>query len=181
AFCDARFSRDYMAEPGKVVRFLNETVFTRNKIIVNNRELGYTDPIGLRHHDPKEFPEEGMEEEKVILANFSVGTGEQLKENVVTLHFEHDYGPGLEVDPNNESTSDDREAELDTSEEEPDDVPHSNPSISSRCVKAPRKKTKASKAIRAEYKRTKVYRITAPLGKESVEAVLKALNYLWEV
>ncbi|KAG0330885.1 hypothetical protein BG004_001941, partial [Podila humilis] len=97
--------------------------------------LGYAGYVCLRHHHPKEFPEEAMEEEKVILANFSAA---------------------LEADPSNDSTSDDREAELDTSEEELD-------------------------ATRAEYERTNVYRITEPLAKESVEAVVKALNYLWEV
>lgn len=65
-----------MVEPQKVVRFLNETLFTRNKIIVINLELGYTGPIGLRHHDPKAFPDLAKAEEAEIVATFASGIRE---------------------------------------------------------------------------------------------------------
>lgn len=86
------------------------------------------------------------------------------------------------MDPSeNECTSDDPESGLDSSDDDPNDESPSMSSMPSRFTKAPKKKPRASKATRAEYEITKVYRLAVPLGKETVEAALKALNYLWEV
>ena len=96
---------------------------------------------------------------------------------------------GLEVDPSeNESVSEDVEAESYISEDEPEDGLESESeneaegesrSKSLKHSKATKKKkaSKALKATRAEYEITKVYRLSVPVGKEMVEAILKALIY----
>jgi len=100
---------------------------------------------------------------------------------------------GLEMDPSeNESASEDDEAESSTSEDESEDGLESEPenepegeshSKTLKRAKATMKKKarKALKATLAEYEITKVYRLSVPVGKETVEAVLKALVYRWEI
>lgn len=86
---------------------------------------------------------------------------------------------GLEVDPSeNESANNELEAESGTSEDELENgLEDVSPSKLYKSAKA----RKASKATRAEYEVTSIYRYVVPVGKETVKAVLKAITHLWEV
>lgn len=67
------FGGNYMVKPEKIIRFLMEKIFTHTRIQIINLELGYKGVIGLLQHDPQEYPDLALNEEREILASFCSG------------------------------------------------------------------------------------------------------------
>ncbi|KAG0354179.1 hypothetical protein BGZ54_001797, partial [Gamsiella multidivaricata] len=128
-FCDELFENDYIVEPKKTVRFLEERIFTRTKIVLVDLEKGYSGVIGATMHDPAVNPVEAA-----------------VEANAARVEFFSE----MDKEPDN--------ATDDTTENESEVDSHA-----------------ASDDMFDEYSVPSPYRIRVPVGKETVEAALKAL------
>ncbi|GJJ77567.1 hypothetical protein EMPS_09926 [Entomortierella parvispora] len=150
-FCDKEYEGNYSVEPEKVVAFLTKKIFTRRRIIVIKLREGYSGLIGVRGHDPK-----------------SNDPAEVTKAKEEEMEIRTEFGRAVEVDPGEdepepENIDDDPTGGTDTIDDSSPDGKFAPPRIQS-----------------SECDVSSECRYIIPMGKETVEAVLKALTFLWE-